>query len=106
MAGLKPPRRRGPCALRPQSRGAGLGTFVDYEIMSSDQQKEPILPLPVEPFDGPTADTPFPEPLDENPVASGFESDLRRDIAQAKLSLIHISEPTRLIIRSRMPSSA
>lgn len=58
--------------------------------MSSDQQNEPILPLPVEPFDGPTADTPFPEPLDENPVASGFESDLRRDIAQAKRVVVKI----------------
>ena len=58
--------------------------------MSSDQQNEHILPLPVEPFDGPTADTPFPEPLDENPVASGFESDLRRDIAQAKRVVVKI----------------
>ena len=58
--------------------------------MSSDEQKEPILPLPVEPFAGPTADTPFPEPLDENPVASGFESDLRRDIAQAKRVVVKI----------------
>jgi len=64
--------------------------FVNSVGMSSDEQKEPILPLPVEPFDGPTADTPFPEPLDENPVASGFESDLRHDIAQAKRVVVKI----------------
>ena len=64
--------------------------FVNSVGMSSDEQKEPILPLPVEPFAGPTADTPFPEPLDENPVASGFESDLRRDIAQAKRVVVKI----------------
>ena len=58
--------------------------------MSSDQQKEPILPLPVEPFDGPTADTPFPESLDENPVASGFESELRHEIAHAKRVVVKI----------------
>ncbi|WP_049361682.1 glutamate 5-kinase [Corynebacterium aurimucosum] len=58
--------------------------------MSSDEQKEPILPLPVEPFAGPTADTPFPESLDENPVASGFESELRHDIAHAKRVVVKI----------------
>ena len=66
------------------------GRFVDSVGMSSDQQKEPILPLPVEPFDGPTADTPFPEPLDENPVASGFESELRHEIAHAKRVVVKI----------------
>ncbi|OUJ23276.1 glutamate 5-kinase [Corynebacterium sp. LaCa117] len=58
--------------------------------MSSDEQKESILPLPVEPFAGPTADTPFPESLDENPVASGFESELRHDIAHAKRVVVKI----------------
>ncbi len=64
--------------------------FVNSVGMSSDEQKEPILPLPVEPFAGPTADTPFPESLDENPVASGFESELRHDIAHAKRVVVKI----------------
>ncbi|MBK4146361.1 glutamate 5-kinase [Corynebacterium macginleyi] len=63
--------------------------------MSSDQQKEPqhkesILPLPVEPFNGPTADTPFPEAREENPIASGFESELRNSIAEAKRVVVKI----------------
>ena len=33
-------------------------------------------------------------------------SDRIRELEAQALSLIHISEPTRLIIRSRMPSSA
>lgn len=66
------------------------GRFVDSVGMSSDEQKESILPLPVEPFAGPTADTPFPESLDENPVASGFESELRHDIAHAKRVVVKI----------------
>ena len=64
--------------------------FVNSVGMSSDEQKESILPLPVEPFAGPTADTPFPESLDENPVASGFESELRHDIAHAKRVVVKI----------------
>ena len=66
------------------------GRFVDSVGMSSDEQKESILPLPVEPFAGPTADTPFPESLDENPVASGFESELRHEIAHAKRVVVKI----------------
>ena len=37
---------------------------------------------------------------------AGKRKRTRTGYGQRKLSLIHISEPTRLIIRSRMPSSA
>ncbi|MFR9838007.1 glutamate 5-kinase [Corynebacterium striatum] len=54
--------------------------------MSSQQD----FPLTQKPYSGPTVDTPFPDPLHENPTASGFESPLRQRIAQAKRVVIKI----------------
>ena len=58
--------------------------------MSSEQQNESISPLPVEPFEGPTLDTPFPDPLVDNPTASGYKSQLRDEIAEAKRVVVKI----------------
>lgn len=58
--------------------------------MSSDSQNNSPYPLPVEPFAGPTEDTPFPAPKAENPIATGFESDLRKQIADAKRVVVKI----------------
>lgn len=54
--------------------------------MSSQQD----FPLTQKPYSGPTVDTPFPDPLHENPTASGFESPLRQRIAHAKRVVIKI----------------
>ncbi|MCK6161205.1 glutamate 5-kinase [Corynebacterium simulans] len=54
--------------------------------MSSQQD----FPLTQKPYSGPTVDTPFPEPLHENPTASGFDSPLRQRIAHAKRVVIKI----------------
>lgn len=54
--------------------------------MSSQQD----FPLTQKPYSGPTVDTPFPEPLHENPTASGFDSPLRQCIAHAKRVVIKI----------------
>ncbi|KXU17532.1 glutamate 5-kinase [Corynebacterium simulans] len=54
--------------------------------MSSQQD----FPLTQKPYSGPTVDTPFPDPLHENPTASGFDSPLRQRIAHAKRVVIKI----------------
>lgn len=54
--------------------------------MSSQQD----FPLTQKPYSGPTVDTPFPDPLHENPTVSGFESPLRQRIAHAKRVVIKI----------------
>ncbi|AMO92304.1 glutamate 5-kinase [Corynebacterium simulans] len=54
--------------------------------MSSQQD----FPLTQKPYSGPTVDTPFPDPLHENPTASGFDSPLRQHIAHAKRVVIKI----------------
>ncbi|MGP5496925.1 glutamate 5-kinase [Corynebacterium flavescens] len=58
--------------------------------MSSELQNESISPLPVEPFEGPTLDTPFPDPLADNPTAAGYSSQLRDQITNAKRVVVKI----------------
>ena len=81
--------------LRTVAEGLGVGMISSYMI-----EDEPIL------NDEYIEAIPLGHPFDYSVYFTAIVNDNRKNETSLLLSLIHISEPTRRLSRSRMPSSA